>query len=547
MEQGEINENGNQEPNNDTQQPNNSTQEPINDIQGSINDTQEPNNDPQKPINATQESNNSNQETNNNSQEANNGNQEKDNIVKERNTTIEDDFIPKGDIGDLILTDKLVDEKDQEKFEEKTCSMKEGSVLGGIFAISSLALGPGAFSLPIRCTQLGLIWYMILIVFAAWATYWTLSGMIRSARTVRGEDYSPSVKLIIGKPAGKLVDITLILYLYVIFIQYQVIIYSLIGRTIYELFGDKDKYVNFDKYESEVWDAAKLKYPIMFGIIFLMTPICLLKDISKMRFASMFGIVAYIYCISVIVIESPWFLKHYLKNYKEDDPSTHANFYDITKGFDKNLNFFTGMATVFFAYSCQAAAFPIYKSLNNNTEKRINKVFFTSICIDIIIYLLIAVCGFITAPLKPESLVIFRESVFENDIFMTIAKISLAINLFLSLPANYAGYRISFFIFFFGTDKIDTKRNLIVTLVTLYTTTLIGALYKDILAYISFLGGFCCSIADYLIPGVMIILTSKEKITSRMNIIRCIVIIVLNTFGFMGGLQTIRSVIQGTN
>ena len=56
---------------------------------------------------------------------------------------------------------------------------------------------------------------------------------------------------------------------------------------------------------------------------------CLLKDISKMRFASMFGIVAYIYCISVIVIDSPWFLKHYLKNYKEDDPSTHANFYNI--------------------------------------------------------------------------------------------------------------------------------------------------------------------------------------------------------------------------
>ena len=39
-----------------------------------------------------------------------------------------------------------------------------------------------------------------------------------------------------------------------------------------------------------------------------------------------------------------------------------------------------------------------------------------------------------TAPLKPESLIIFRESVFDNDIFMTIAKIALALDLFLSLP-----------------------------------------------------------------------------------------------------------------
>ena len=457
----------------------------------------------------------------------------------------ENEFLPKGDLENLVINgDKL---EEEEKFEEKTCSFKEGSLLGGIFSLSSIALGPGAFSLPIRCTQLGLFWFIVFIIIAAFVTYWSMSGLIKAARKVKGEDYSPSVKALIGKPFAIVIDVTIILYLIGVFIQYQVIIYSLIGRTIYEFFGDKNSYENFDIYEEKVWDAAVLKYPIMFGIILLVMPLCLLKNISKMRFASLFGICAYIYCILVIVIQSPWFLRHYLDNYKKDDPDTHANWFNLANGFTKELYFFTGIATVFFAYECHTGAFPVYKNLKNHTEERINKLYFRSLCLDIAVYILISICGFITAPLNPQSLVIFRENlVFKNDIFMTIAKIALACNLFLSLPANYAGYRCSFFIFFFGTDEIDNKRNVIVTVCSLLISTLIGAVYKNILNYISFLGGFCCSIINFLIPGAMIIRASGEKLSTPKNIATFIAFATLTTLGFLGGIQTIRASIMGS-
>ena len=266
-----------------------------------------------------------------------------------------------------------------------------------------------------------------------------------------------------------------------------------------------------------------------------------------MRFASMFGICALIYSILVVVIESPWFLIHYLDNYKEDDPKTHANWFDISKGFTKELNFFTGVATVFFTFTCHPGAFPVYKTLkNNNDNKRVNKCFFRSILLDICIYILIAICGFITAPTNPKSLVIYRDSIFDNDIFMTIAKIALALDLFLSIPANYASYRCSFFMVFFKTDKIDNFRNYIVTACTLLLSTLIAALYKNILSYISFFGGFCSSIICYLIPGILMIKTSKQELTSPRNICTIIIIAALVTFGFMGGIQTIRGIINGT-
>ena len=129
---------------------------------------------------------------------------------------------------------------------------------------------------------------------------------------------------------------------------------------------------------------------------------------------------------------------------------------------------------------------------------------------------------------------------------MIIAKIALACNLFLSLPANYAGYRCSFFIFFFGTDEIDNKRNIIVTVCTLLISTLIGALYKNILNYISFLGGFCCSIINFLVPGAMIIRASGEKLSSPRNIVTFVSFALLTTLGFLGGIQTIRASITSS-
>ena len=477
---------------------------------------------------------------------------------KQNQKTELEEFIPKETINRLTainsretkdtvrFSEQPTKEIEEEgEFEEKTCSMKEGSIQGGVFALSSLALGTGAFSIPIRCTQLGLVWFVLLIILGAMAAYWTLTGLIKASRKVKGEDYSPTICDLIGKWASSFIDVIIIVYAFSVFIQYQVIIYSLIGRTFYEFIGDKKKYPIFDDYENEVWDAAKLKYPIMFGTTILLIPICLLKDISKMRFASMFGVCALLYCLIVVIVQTPWFFKDYLDNYKEDDPSTHANWYDITKGFQSNLNFFTAFANVFFCYSCHPGAFPVFKTLKNHTEKRINTVFFRSICLVLIIYISVAICGFMTAPLKPQSLIIYRESVFENDIFMTIAKIALALDLFLCLPANYAYFRCSFFIFFFKTDQIDIKRNLLVTIPILLISTLIGALYKDILSYISLFGGFCSSIICYLIPGALMVVTSGESVTSSKNIIRMIVIIFLTTMGFMGGVQTIRGNITG--
>ena len=193
----------------------------------------------------------------------------------EQNEEKNEEFVPKEKENQNIIPDSR-DTKDsiqihnapdisdmEEDYQEKCYSMQEGSILGGVFALSSLALGTGAFSIPIRCTQLGLVWYLVFIFAASAAAYWTLTGLIRSSRTVHGVDYSPTVRAIVGNCAAVLIDVIIVIYLFGVFVQYMVIIYALVGRTIFELFIGTDDYKDFDQYESEVWDGASLKYPIM--------------------------------------------------------------------------------------------------------------------------------------------------------------------------------------------------------------------------------------------------------------------------------------------
>jgi amino acid permease len=195
----------------------------------------------------------------------------------------------------------------------------------------------------------------------------------------------------------------------------------------------------------------------MYGIMIILIPLCLLKDISKMRIASLFSICSLIYAIIVIIVECPIFFSNFLKDH---DYMKDVNWFDISTGFDKNLYFFRGTATIFFAYTCHVGAFPVYKTLKNNVTRRINKVFMRSIILDVVIYLTVGVCGYLTEPLGTHDLIIYRDNnkVISNDLAMDLARLGMAFNLILSAPANYNAFRLSIMETIWGTNEVDSKR-----------------------------------------------------------------------------------------
>jgi amino acid permease len=174
-----------------------------------------------------------------------------------------------------------------------------------------------------------------------------------------------------------------------------------------------------------------------------------------MRIASLFSICSLIYAIIVIIVECPIYFHNFVK---EHDWKKDVNWFDMSTGFDRNLYFFTGTATIFFAFTCHVGAFPVYKTLKNNITRRINKVFMRSILLDIVVYVMVGICGYLTEPIGTHDLIIYRNKYLNNDIAMDLARLGMAINLILSTPANYNAFRLSVMEIVWGTNEVSNKR-----------------------------------------------------------------------------------------
>lgn len=417
--------------------------------------------------------------------------------------------------------------------------MLSGSLRASIFAMSSLALGTGCLALPKNFENMSFVMALTVLIIGSAAAYWSLTIMIEASRKKGLTEYSKLVKDSLGKGMALFLDIIILIYIFGILISYQVIIYQQIGSFVYQVFMPNDYKDSID-FEQNFWNKfAYIKYPIMYATCAILIPLCLIKDISKMRIASLFSIASLFYAIFVIVIECPFYFMNFLEKQKQDPEHYIINWFNIGSGFNNHLYFFRGTATVFFAFTCHVGAFPVYKTLKDNSSRRINKVFQRSILLDLIIYIFVGISGFLTQPINTPPLIIDREKFFTNDIFMIVARLLIALNLILSTPANYNAFRLSILETVWGTSEVDNYRNLIITIPTLLITCLIGALYNKITSYINILGGFCSVVIAFLFPGLLYLKNNDMPLTHPKNIITILIIFILCTIGFIAGIMTI--------
>ena len=227
--------------------------------------------------------------------------------------------------------------------------------------------------------------------------------------------------------------------------KYLILIaYKLIGGVVNEL-GNYGSSSIDEFFKNYFWKNNEVKFPVMYILAFVVIfPLCLIKNISKMRFNSIFGIGTLFFLILIIILQTPWYVKDYWEvRYIENIPSTHLNIWNISTGFTEKLYFFKGTATLFYAYSCHIGAFPIYKELKENITRRIQKVFRRSIILIGAFYIVVGLTGYLSDPITTPDLIIERYKLFRSDIIMTIGWMAFIFTLVMKIPANYNSFRIS--------------------------------------------------------------------------------------------------------
>ena len=318
--------------------------------------------------------------------------------------------------------------------------------------------------------------------------------------------------------------------------------YKLLGGVINEIFSLG--YTNVEDFVAEsFWSQKKIKFLVCYFItITIHFPLCRLKTISHMRYASTFGIISLFLLILIVLIECPFFYNHNVTKGRQQ-----LNYMDLKSGFGKDMQFLQSISTIIYAFSCHVGVFPVLNSLRNPTRKRVQKVFGMATFLDIFCYLIIGFSGYLSQPKNTPDLIVERDKIFNNDFLMTIGQMLFIFCLIAKICANYNGLRTTLLILL-NYDPIDypNQVNLFMTVLSLGISTFICVIFQKISDYISLIGSFCSVFVAVVMPGMIYIKDNKQNISCLKYILAIIFVVILALFGLFTSFCTIRGIMEHT-
>ena len=418
---------------------------------------------------------------------------------------------------------------------------EKSTVFGATFMLTNICLGTTIFTFAVRAKSFGLVWIIVACILVGVINYWTIMRGVLASSKCKEDDFSEITEKILGKKIRIILNIFLIIYSYACMMCFIALVFPLFGRFIQSAFYPKD-YVDFEDFNEKKWGKAYIKYPFFVALAFCLSLMCLIKDINKLNFSAYIGVVAVIYTLFVVMVQCRDYYKYYKETkYVEEDESTHPNWVNLGNAFNKELDFFKGMANLFAAYACHPGIFPVYAGFKFQEDgvKKMRWGTFFATCLTTALHIISIVCSFLTDPYQPEDLIVFRKNKGNGkDVAMVISKLFVSLSLIFTLPGYYFSLRLSIANSFTG-GKISNKFNYIFTFLSCFGCAAVAAVYDKILNYLSYIGGFLSVVICYLIPVLLYVLSSGKPVTYWQNILEIILTILLCIIGYLAGIATI--------
>ena len=423
---------------------------------------------------------------------------------------------------------------------------KKSTIFGSTFMITNICLGTTIFTFAVRAKAFGLVWMLFFCFVVAAVNYWSITRCIYASSRCQFDDYSEITEHYLGKKMRILLNIILIVYSYASLMCFIALIFPLFGRFIQSGFYRK-KYTGYEDFEDAKWGKAYIKFPFFIGLALVLSFICLIKDINKLNFSAYIGVAACGYALIVVMVQCHSYYQHYKDTvYKEDDDSTHVNWINLGDAFTKDLIFFKGIANLIFAYACQSGIFPIYAGfkMQENGLKKMKIGTILGTILTTALHVISIVCGFLTDPITPEDLIIYRKNKGSGrDIAMVIARLLVSISLIFTVPGYYFPLRLSVINSFTG-GILTNKFNILFTFISIFACAMISAIYDKILNYLNYIG-FISVFISFLFPVLMNVYSSGKKITYWKNILDIILAIIMCLIGLVACVATVIDDVKG--
>lgn len=158
--------------------------------------------------------------------------------------------------------------------------------------------------------------------------------------------------------------------------------------------------------------------------------------------------------------------------------------------------------TALYSYICQMVVMPVISELKNPTERRCKQCFNRATVIEIIVYLTIAGCGYLSFGSNTPPTVTDREPLTKGDYAMKVAESFLFVTLSMGIPIRANACRR---VILASIEAIGGKDNfftyLFSTLFMLIIPSIISICFEQIQVIFSILGGSLGTMIMVLWPG----------------------------------------------
>ena len=426
--------------------------------------------------------------------------------------------------------------------------LKKSTIFGSTFMITNICLGTTIFTFANRAKSFGLVWLLVFCFVVAIVNYWSIMRVVHASKVCKEDDFSEITEKLLGRKMRHLLNVIIILYSYASLMCFIALIFPLFGRFLQSAFYRND-YKDYDEFYDYKWGKPYIKFPFFLALALLLSLICLIKDINKLNFSAYIGVIAVIYALIVVMVQCRSYYKHYKDTvYVEEDESTHPNWINLGDAFKKDLVFFKGMANLIFAYACQSGIFPIYAGFKMQVKglKKMKISAMLGMLLTTILHIISIVCGFLTDPITPEDLIIYRKNKGNGkDVAMVIARLLVSISLIFTVPGYYFPLRLSMINVCFN-GKLSDVFNIIFTFASLIGCSIISAIYDKILHYLNYIG-FISVFISFLFPALIYIYSTEQGIKYWKNFLHLVLAIVMCIIGLIAGVATVIDDIKGEN
>lgn len=389
--------------------------------------------------------------------------------------------------------------------------IKEGSLRGSIFSLASINFDTSCLSFPLALWNMGLMPGSLLLITISLLSYWSLLILLIAGRKTKIYNYRKLIQTVLGEKMALLSDINNIIFTIGSQTAYIVTISKFFHEVLFSIFGIQ---------KTNMLQIIQMTV----CMIFFQIPLSLLKNISKLQYASIVGSLVLIFTMIVMFIQS--------FNYYQEG-IIQGRSLQLMRDF--NWNYFDSFSIFLFAFCPHNGMFLIYNEMSKPNLRRTKTVLNRAIFLQSSIFYTIAFSGFFSLLETFPSIFLSRPQLQSNpnDYCIILAKILFILSLHCLCAINFNLLRGTISSLFYNGNDTTDFQNFYVTTIIFVLSNIVAYFSNNVVEIIGIVSGISVTFISCVFPVMCYVKVNHFKRYHYKNVLSVTIMILVSCVGLI--------------